>query len=172
MLLKLLVLAQASELMRDPVGSQRASPPHYGGVDSTSAGEPDAPQGNARITLLRHLRTEAHLQIGHVLLAGRVTSWHSPVKVVCFMTTEPEAGLTFHARLVKGRAQAGMVTVTRDTLDVKGIEAAREGLAYLLHLAAMHSLPRVQPFDRTPLVGLWSTEDVWRGVREICSSDR
>jgi hypothetical protein len=141
-------------------------------VDSTSAGEPDAPQGNAKITLLRHLRTEAHLHIGQVLLAGRVTSRHSPVQVVCFMTTEPEAGLTFHARLIKGRAQAGMVTVTRDALDAKGIDAARDALAYLLHLAATHRLPRVQPFDRTPLVGLWSAEDVWRGVREVGSSDR
>lgn len=136
-------------------------------MDPTSAGEPDAPRGNARITLLRHLRTETHLHMGHVLLAGRVTNRHDPVQVVCFMTTAPEAGLTFHARTTKGRAQAGMVTVTRDALDVKGIEAAREALAYLLHLAATHRLPRVQPFDRTPLVGLWSAEDVWRGVRPV-----
>lgn len=130
-------------------------------MDSTSASDAGGVSRNAKITLLLHLRTDAHLKIGLQLLAGLRADRRAPALLTAFMTTDPEAGLTFHARSVRGRARAGMVTVTRDALNDRGAAVAREALDYLLQEAALQRLPRVQVTGRTPLIGVWSSDGVW-----------
>lgn len=131
-----------------------------------SASDPEGTRRNAKIALLLHLRTEAHLKIGQQLIAGVRADRHAPALLSAFMTTDPEAGLTFHARSVRGRARAGMVTVTRDALNARGAEVAQEALDYLLREAALQRLPMAPVTNRTPLIGLWSSDGAWTHRRD------
>ena len=73
------------------------------------------------------------------------------------MTAEPATGLTFHVRVTYGRRRAGKVTVTPEAL-AQGPQAARDALAYLLHLTEHDQLPHLPETAPTPLLGVWTAE--------------
>lgn len=100
--------------------------------------------------------TAAFLRLGLTLLAEFEP--HTPVAatVVCFVTTDPELGLTFHARTRRGRPQAGRVTITGAALHRYGEPAARDALRHLIQMAAQRGLPGVDLTEPTPLVGWWT----------------
>ncbi|WP_189062629.1 hypothetical protein [Deinococcus arenae] len=100
--------------------------------------------------------TAALLRLGLTLLAEFEP--HHPVAatIVCFVTTDPELGLTFHARTRRGPPQAGRATITSAALHQHGVQPARDALTYLLQMVAQRGLPGVDLTEPTPLVGLWS----------------
>ena len=103
-----------------------------------------------------------HLELGHALLSRLPPQME--VTLTCFLTSEPEGGLTFHARAPHRPGRAGMVTVTRDVLRQQGAEGALPSLTYLLRVAGAGLLPGVTLQERTPLIGVWRVEGVYRAI--------
>ncbi|GGL17025.1 hypothetical protein [Deinococcus radiotolerans] len=101
-----------------------------------------------------HLDMEAHFQMSRILL--QELELESGVTVTCFITSGPEAGLTFHARTPHEGGRAGMVTVARDVVRQGGLAGVRPALAYLLRAAGLGLLPRATRLEPTPVIGMWS----------------
>lgn len=115
--------------------------------------------------LMWHLDTEAHFQMSRVLL--QELDLEAGVTVTCFITSGPEAGLTFHARTPHEGGRAGMVTIARDVVRQRGLDGVRPALAYLLRAAGLGLLPRTTRLEPTPVIGVWSMDGERRDIKVL-----